>query len=456
MSAFSAPGKAFLAGGFLVLDPQYPAYVTALSSRMHAVVEKTSALTQDSTGPVESSITIKSPQFGGCWEFKFPDLSFGTVSEAQGRRNPFIEATISIILAYLEPTLPFQLSITIYSDPGYHSQENTNLRKSENGSKSFLFHSNPIERVAKTGLGSSAGLVTVLTTAILSFFLGKKDEGQVSELKSLVHNIAQIAHCYAQKKIGSGFDVAAATFGSIIYQRFDPDILNELFQRENFLVNDRKSIKELAEKKWVFSAQPVALPPKIKLLMGDIKGGSETPKLVSKVLKWKADNKAESDKLYFDLNSANVQFIESLKSLQSLHALDIKKYESGLKKLAHAKVVDSDEVGKSQDLGPFESLIDAIKKIRENLRKLTQFSGAEIEPIEQTHLLDDCNSIEGVLGGVVPGAGGYDAICLLVIEDSISNVLQAKGERLDNVTWLDLQEESEGVVVENACDYAGL
>ncbi|CAH2355201.1 phosphomevalonate kinase [[Candida] railenensis] len=455
MSAFSAPGKAFLAGGFLVLDPQYPAYVTALSSRMHAVVEKSSALAQDSTPPTESSITIKSPQFGGCWEFTFPDLTFSSVSEAQGRRNPFIEATISIVLAYLEPKSPFQLSITIYSDPGYHSQDNTVLRKSENGSKSFLFHNNPIERVAKTGLGSSAGLVTVLTTAILAFFLGKKQEDQVYELKSLVHNIAQIAHCYAQKKIGSGFDVAAATFGSIIYQRFDPEILNELFQRENFLVNDRKAIKALAEKKWVFSAQPVALPPKIKLLMGDIKGGSETPKLVSKVLKWKADNKAESDKLYFDLNNANVQFIESLKSLQSLHEQDIEKYESILKVLAHAKVVDSDGGEKLEDLGPFKSLIDSIKKIRENLRKLTQFSGAEIEPIEQTHLLDDCSSIEGVLGGVVPGAGGYDAICLLVIENSISNVLQANGERLDKVTWLDLQEESEGVVVEKACDYVG-
>ena len=37
--AFSAPGKALLAGGYLVLDPKYKAYVVALSARMHAVIQ---------------------------------------------------------------------------------------------------------------------------------------------------------------------------------------------------------------------------------------------------------------------------------------------------------------------------------------------------------------------------------------------------------------------------------
>ena len=45
--AFSAPGKALLAGGYLVLDPNYGAYVTALSSRMHAVIESSENVTED-------------------------------------------------------------------------------------------------------------------------------------------------------------------------------------------------------------------------------------------------------------------------------------------------------------------------------------------------------------------------------------------------------------------------
>ena len=62
--AFSAPGKAFLAGGYLVLEPIYDAYVTALSSRMHAVI------TPKGTSLKESRIKISSPQFAnGEWEY---------------------------------------------------------------------------------------------------------------------------------------------------------------------------------------------------------------------------------------------------------------------------------------------------------------------------------------------------------------------------------------------------
>lgn len=47
---------------------------------------------------------------------------------------------------------------------------------------------------------------------------------------------------------------------------------------------------------------------------------------------------------------------------------------------------------------------------------MSQLSGVPIEPVEQTRLLDACCALPGVLGGTVPGAGGYDAIVLLVID----------------------------------------
>ena len=40
----------------------------------------------------------------------------------------------------------------------------------------------------------------------------------------LVHNLAQFCHCCAQGKIGSGFDVAAAVYGSMEYVRFSPEV----------------------------------------------------------------------------------------------------------------------------------------------------------------------------------------------------------------------------------------
>lgn len=61
-TAFSAPGKALLAGGYLVLDPTYSAYVVALSARMHAVIQGTASNA--------TTITVNSPQFAeGTWEF---------------------------------------------------------------------------------------------------------------------------------------------------------------------------------------------------------------------------------------------------------------------------------------------------------------------------------------------------------------------------------------------------
>ena len=87
--------------------------------------------------------------------------------------------------------------------------------------------------VHKTGLGSSAALITSLTAALLlhlgafapdSFAKAGGTEG-ASAGRALAHNLAQYVHCLAQGKVGSGFDVAAAVFGSQLYTRFDPAVL---------------------------------------------------------------------------------------------------------------------------------------------------------------------------------------------------------------------------------------
>ncbi len=47
-------------------------------------------------------------------------------------------------------------------------------------------------------------------------------------VRDKLHNLAQAAHCAAQGKVGSGFDVGAAVFGSCSYRRFSPSILEGL------------------------------------------------------------------------------------------------------------------------------------------------------------------------------------------------------------------------------------
>ena len=53
----------------------------------------------------------------------------------------------------------------------------------------------------KTGMGSSAALVTSLVAALVAFFVPSiKIEEQRKDLE-LVHNLAQLSHCYVQRKV---------------------------------------------------------------------------------------------------------------------------------------------------------------------------------------------------------------------------------------------------------------
>ena len=459
MKAYSAPGKALIAGGYLVLDASYNAYVTALSTRMHAVV-----------GPSSDSeisyVKVTSPQFCGEWEYRFENSQYiGGVVEVAGRINPFLEATVATVLSYIEPKSRFAVDITIYSDPGYHAQADTEVKTSENGTKHFLFHNKPINEVAKTGLGSSAGLVSVVTGAMLSYF-----GVDVENSKSVVHNVAQVAHCYAQKKTGSGFDVAAAVFGSIVYRRFQPSVVDSLFQHQVFakpsqdLQHDyHQELVKTVDQEWEFTHNPCTLPPHIRLLMGDIKGGSETPKLVAKVLKWKLENPVQSEELYKNLNQANEDLMSSLTNLHLVYKNNQEQYLQGIDYFASRPLCSIESYLSIQpkleiQLAPFLDLVNALKSIRSNLRKLSRFTGEDIEPKSQTLILNNCSSLKGCFGGVVPGAGGYDAISLLVVDTAIEPLLNdtVSDKRFSNVSWLHLHEQENGIILENPEDYIGL
>ncbi|KAH3661874.1 hypothetical protein OGAPHI_006053 [Ogataea philodendri] len=429
---FSAPGKAFLAGGYLVLDPKYRAFVVALSSRMYAHAEIVSE------GGDTTEISVRSPQFlEGDWTYKV-DLSRPTQSqEVHGRKNPFIKATLDIILLYLSPKVNKSIVITIFSDAGYHSQTNSVPKTSESGKRTFRYHSQPITEVSKTGLGSSAGLVASLTAALLSCYVETLDVKNDATLNQ-IHNLAQISHCLAQGKIGSGFDVASATFGSIVYRRFDPELVNKVIETwdREYLVNLVDNVD------WKIEISKCALPSGVKLLMGDIVGGSETPKLVSKVLSWRKENASRSLEVWETLNKNNMSLVSGLERLQTMSKEQPETY-----KLLLQSLVAGNKSG-------FQDVVSSIQGIRKYLKIMTQESGAEIEPDQQTKLLDYCMSLDGVLGGVVPGAGGYDAVCLLVAEDSIPQVIE--NTQNHSVTWLDLREQELGLRQEDVSEFSGL
>jgi ERG8-type phosphomevalonate kinase len=138
--------------------------------------------------------------------------------------------------------------------------------------------------VAKTGMGSSAALTTSLVGSLLQFFgiidLKSTSLTQRETDRSVIHNLSQLIHSVAQGKIGSGFDVAAAVYGSQIYRRFSESKIP--FDR---LINDDPRGELLYstvrdKSLWDQDILPFHLPNGMDIVMGDVCGGSSSSSMV--------------------------------------------------------------------------------------------------------------------------------------------------------------------------------
>ncbi|KFY44947.1 hypothetical protein V495_03179, partial [Pseudogymnoascus sp. VKM F-4514 (FW-929)] len=332
--------------------------------------------------------------------------------------NPFVETSLTYVLTYLLANLSSlpSLTITILADNDYYSQPTTTSPSST--PSQFTSFPTPLSGAHKTGLGSSAALTTALTSSLLHHLLPSPPS------QSLTHNLSQACHCAAQGKVGSGFDVAAAVYGTCLYRRFSPSVLASVSDNqgpgtEGF--GERlKSLVEDGEGKWDTEVQKggVEIPKGYALVMCDVDCGSQTVGMVKSVLAWRAKEVEDAGRIWTSLQSAN----EGLASALSR--------------------------------GEEKEIRKAFGAIRELIREMGEKSGVPIEPAQQTALLDRLAGVEGVVGGVVPGAGGHDAVSLLVREgeETLERVRGAvaewsqKGE--GRVRLLGVKGEMEGVRVE--------
>lgn len=388
-------------------------------------------------------------------------------------------------MSYLQPKQVTNIKITIYSDDAYHSQENStkNSAKSTPGAPKARFHSHsrPIQDVPKTGLGSSAALTVVVIAALVGYHRVIASHGHTtlplgtkttlnptsSEDLDIIHNLAQLAHCTAQGKIGSGFDIASAVYGSIVYRRFPQSSLVPIIDLNHNIASNKEgsahyinAVDTMTDSPhnsviWApLRHEPCSMPPGISLLMGDVCQGSETPKLVSTVLQWRKDKPEEANDLWTNLNAANMAFVATLTELRQLFEKDANSYTVLLDK--HSGVSQDDTtipVSSSDDL--ILQLKKNIAQIRKYLKQMTILANVPIEPDSQTELIDRCtNELPGVIGGVVPGAGGFDAIALVVVSKSVDHIkaitqgLAANENKALPITWLELREQSRGLVEE--------
>jgi phosphomevalonate kinase len=253
----------------------------------------------------------------------------------------------------------------------------------------------------------------------------------------VLHNLSQASHSHAQGKVGSGFDIASAVYGSCLYKRFSPSLLSSLPAPGS--PGFATALKELVEgPKWDTEIHKAAIkmPKGLRLVMCDVDCGSETPGMVKQVLKWREENQEEADRIWGELQKGN---------------------ESLAAELTRLATADS-----GSDYGMLKRIIEENRKL---IRQMSVASRVPVEPPQQTKLLDYCSSLDGVIGGVVPGAGGFDAIVLLVEdkEEVIAGLKQSlelykvedegDGMKIGKVGVIRIREEMEGVRTEDLSLY---
>ncbi|KAF2131705.1 Phosphomevalonate kinase [Dothidotthia symphoricarpi CBS 119687] len=448
-TAVSCPAKVLVAGGYLVLDREYTGLVFGLDARIHVAVEPVSTR----SGVTISGIVVKSPQFrDAIWEYGYrsqeADAGIRVTHGHEQRisKNPFIETALIYALTYIGTLLPKKRiessSIRILADQAYYS--NPGAPRTPTSPGRFLDFNVQLRDAHKTGLGSSAALVTSFTAAVLSFYLPKTLFDLQSETGlRILHNLAQASHSYAQGKVGSGFDIASAVYGSCLYKRFSPQLLSSLPLPGS--VGFASKLRALIEgDAWDTQIQKAAIkmPQGLRLVMCDVDCGSETPSMVKQVLAWRASNKEEAEQIWQDLQAGN---------------------EALAAELTRLATADQASGGGSEKYAKLGEIINNNRKL---IRRMGLASRVPIEPPQQTQLLDYCSNLDGVIGGVVPGAGGFDAVVLLVedkeeviawLKQSLSNYKvendAADGSKIGKVGILGIREEMVGVKTEEQSLY---
>ncbi|KAG7955930.1 hypothetical protein I3843_11G099000 [Carya illinoinensis] len=450
----SAPGKVLLTGGYLILERPNAGLVLSTNARFFAIVKPLhEEIKPDSWAWAWTDVKLTSPQLSreSLYKLELKNMTLQCVSSSESR-NPFVEQAVQYTVAaahatfddnkkeLLQKLLLQGLDITILGSNEFYSYRNQieahglpltpEALASLPPFTSITFNTeesnadNRKPEVSKTGLGSSAAMTTAVVAALLHY-LGvvnlNSTKDQDKEKKGtgdldVIHMIAQTAHCLAQGKVGSGFDVSSAVYGSQRYVRFSPDVIS--------------------------SAQVLGEPGT---------GGSSTPSMVGAVKRWQKSDPEKSLDIWRKLSEANFALEVQLNSLSKLAEEHRDAYKSVINDCSGLRPdkwsEQASEPRKKEVVKALLGARDAMLGIRYHMRQMGEAADVPIEPESQTQLLDTTMNMEGVLLAGVPGAGGFDAIFAVTLGDSGSNV--SKVWSSVNVLALLVREDPRGVSLES-------
>lgn len=494
----SAPGKILLVGGYLVLEEPNVGLVVAVDKRFYC---RCSVIFGDTTTEIPSCISIRvhSPQFGSTWMYQYNVskqrflVNNNTEPYTTSSSNPFVEKALKVALLYLFPKtadhpstdrkIPNEMELTIVADNDFYSlvphlrqRHMPNTLAAAESLPSFL----PVQRndhgeVYKTGLGSSACLVTSLVGALVESVSSSSSEQNDVESQNNkessssprplnnitdIAKLSQIAHCYAQGKIGSGFDVSAACYGSHVYQRFPSHLLQELLLQldqngDSTTTNTTaasETLQQIMQMTWMGGVQKELhcfhSNSFLQVIMADVSGGSESPSMSKQVLQWKKQQQQASSQLskiphWYDLIQINQTIVDLLQELETMTSTTtIPSGDNNNNNNNNQQQNDTDwqkqkqwliqNADRWQDVQAENALARVLVRLRtafHDARYHLKHMGiaanqVPIEPDIQTELCDACQAVPGVIAALVPGAGGYDAVVVVYIHDeSVRNAI---------------------------------
>ncbi|XP_071919555.1 phosphomevalonate kinase, peroxisomal-like isoform X4 [Coffea arabica] len=432
----SAPGKVLMTGGYLILERPNAGIVLSTNARFYAIVKPLyEEIKPESWAWAWTDVKLTSPQMSRetIYKLSLKHLTLQPVSSSASR-NPFVEHAVQYAVAAAHAKLGKDKTDAL---------QKILLQEESSGQK---------PEVAKTGLGSSAAMTTAVVASLLHYLgvvdlsSGKKVDADLD----IVHMIAQTAHCIAQGKVGSGFDVSSAVYGSQRYVRFSPEVLSSA-QGAVKGIPLEEVISDVLQAKWDHERKKFSLPPSMTLLLGEPgTGGSSTPSMVGAVKKWqKSDpqNSLETWRKLSEANSALELHLNALSGLAEKHSDAYKNVINRCSVLTSEKWVGGEDESSQAVIEALLGARNSMLGIRNHMRKMGEAAGIPIEPESQSELLDATMNMEGVLLAGVPGAGGFDAVFAVTLGASSDNVIRAWSSR--NVLALLVREDPNGVSIEN-------
>ncbi|MFH0987613.1 MAG: phosphomevalonate kinase [Patescibacteria group bacterium] len=367
----SAPGKISIAGEWAILEPGNPGMVVAVDKRAYVKIEKSR----------DKKIHINIKDFGirnleakfQKGQLRFPK-NFRT-----GKKVSFLKSAIETVLRFLQKYKPFKI---------YSSSRELGIKKED--------------RFREIGLGSSAAIVVATVAAVLKFHgINIKKE----ESRKIIYKLSALAHYLVQEKLGSGFDIAASTFGGIfLYKRFNPQWLLGQIEKE-------KNIRKIVKGKWPgFYFKKLNVPAGLKIIIGWTGEKVSTSKLIKRINNWKIGHRKEFNDL-----------------IQEIVVL--------VKKIVRAWREENRK-----------GIIRLIAENEEILRRFGKASGAGIE----TKILKKMASIAQKIGGggKLSGAGGGDCGIAITFDKKIAGRIK-KEWRKNGIYIVDAGVSFSGVKIEN-------